>query len=974
MSLKDVKYDAFISYRHTDPDGYVAKTLHKKLETFKIPRSVVKKHNLKSRRISRVFRDEEELPLEGSLNDSINMALQNAGKLIVICSPRLQESVWCQKEIDTFISLHGRDNVVLVLVEGEPEQSFPRQLTFDGEKVIEPLAADVRGKNKRQMKKQMDEAVVKIIAAILGLNYDDLRQRHRERKIRQTMAFFGTLTVVLTLFLAFTLSMLLKLKAQSETIETQLDTIVSQSDLLRESYRENKAKFAQNQAENARKLITEGRFKDALYVLRSVSPDDKSDAETPYVSDVEYAITDVMSLYSDSNKYVPDDIFEAEGIIRDMFISDDGNIIVLSDVACNLYVYDMKSGESRGHINDMSAASDEVCIFYNRYVCYVSFSGTTNYYDIETGKKDVLGESCSLLKSMGNTLCIGSSGVFGGTVSFYDKDLNLISTCDDCGGSFMNYSDAQISMDNNYAFVFGDDDKDTLVWKINIQTGEVEDSINEKLGSISKTAVNGKYVYLVTNDFGDTFDLENIKHHFVSVSMEDLSIRDYPNFDGNFLDYMEVMHSKDGSNIIAFMNNSVYSYIDYFNLDTGEYVNRFSLPVKFAGVLSNDGNTLRVMAENGELHTTGTNMNDDYISSIMGFELEKRIKKAFMAHGKIYVYFENSDYLCSYSLPENEYTLLATGNVDGISRDGRYYVLNNDEDFTSTVYETETGKEIFTIASWNYKIIYDENNQRDLLAYEEGGSITVCDMSDGSVVGGVENPDYKSFKQFTSDGLVSIFSSVDHDTNLRSFELYDTLSGNKLFEIKMENRTITQNEMFKADVNGTYNIIAYTDQNEGCIVMADLKGQNKHTVDVSPDAVVSLCVSSDGKHVLVGLTNNSVMIVNSKTGEMEKTFFDFEPEIKGFVYCEAQDRYLLYVGGILDLGGIYVSDGDFNLISFLESAYDYNSDKKEFYIVDIGSDTIYSKKLLEYDEIIDKLDEALGTYKPSDKIIDQYNL
>ena len=63
-NLKDVKYDAFISYRHTDPDGYVAKTLHKKLETFKIPRSVVKKLNLKSRRISRVFRDEEELPVD----------------------------------------------------------------------------------------------------------------------------------------------------------------------------------------------------------------------------------------------------------------------------------------------------------------------------------------------------------------------------------------------------------------------------------------------------------------------------------------------------------------------------------------------------------------------------------------------------------------------------------------------------------------------------------------------------------------------------------------------------------------------------------------------------------------------------------------------------------------------------------------------------------------------------------------------
>ena len=50
------------------------------------------------------------------------------------------------KEIDTFIELHGRENVLAVLVDGEPVDSFPHQLCVDENgNPVEPLAADVRG-------------------------------------------------------------------------------------------------------------------------------------------------------------------------------------------------------------------------------------------------------------------------------------------------------------------------------------------------------------------------------------------------------------------------------------------------------------------------------------------------------------------------------------------------------------------------------------------------------------------------------------------------------------------------------------------------------------------------------------------------------------------------------------------------------------------------------------------------------------
>ena len=42
MNLEEMKYDAFISYRHCELDQFVAVTLHKELEAFRLPKSIQK--------------------------------------------------------------------------------------------------------------------------------------------------------------------------------------------------------------------------------------------------------------------------------------------------------------------------------------------------------------------------------------------------------------------------------------------------------------------------------------------------------------------------------------------------------------------------------------------------------------------------------------------------------------------------------------------------------------------------------------------------------------------------------------------------------------------------------------------------------------------------------------------------------------------------------------------------------------------
>ena len=194
----EMRYDAFISYRHAELDKFVAEELHRQLETFKIPRKLAQK--CKKKRINRIFRDKDELPITSNLADPILNALRQSEFLIVICSPRLKESLWCKREIENFIAMHGQEKVLAVLIEGEPNESFPEELLYrektvtleNGEttvvkEAVEPLAADVRGKNKKEIKKLIKTEMLRLLASMLQCNYDDLKQRHKERKMHRIL-------------------------------------------------------------------------------------------------------------------------------------------------------------------------------------------------------------------------------------------------------------------------------------------------------------------------------------------------------------------------------------------------------------------------------------------------------------------------------------------------------------------------------------------------------------------------------------------------------------------------------------------------------------------------------------------------------------------------------------------------------------------------------------------------------------------
>ena len=159
-------YCAFISYRHQSPDQEIAKALHTAIETYGIPASIKKQTGRK--KMGKVFRDQEELPLSADLGADIEAALDKSEWFIAICSPRYLESRWCLREMEYFIARKGRERVLTVLVEGEPKDSFPEMVRYaenaDGTVgEIEPLAADVRGATLGESVKRLKNEKLRLL-------------------------------------------------------------------------------------------------------------------------------------------------------------------------------------------------------------------------------------------------------------------------------------------------------------------------------------------------------------------------------------------------------------------------------------------------------------------------------------------------------------------------------------------------------------------------------------------------------------------------------------------------------------------------------------------------------------------------------------------------------------------------------------------------------------------------------------------
>jgi len=379
MAERKYKYDAFISYRHTELDKFVAENLIRQLEAYKLPKSVAKKLKGKKTKIERVFRDREELPLTNNLEEPIVEALQNSEWLIVICSPRLPESMWCKKEIETFISLRGREHVLAVLIEGEPAEAFPEELLYktveveapDGtieliKEPVEPLAADFRGedgKDKKGVAKAMKTEILRVLAAIFGVAYDDLRQRHKERKMRRIVTASLLVGAGCLAFGVYSTMTALHIKEQKEQIEVQSEQILEQSKEIQakseEIQKQNVEITKQNEELTLRQALALAELATGYYeagdnknaVKTAVEALTESDGiKLPYTPEAQYILTDSLRAYDTGATYKAGYQYEMSGKIESMSISPDGSIVAMEDATGALTLFDLVQRQEIGTV------------------------------------------------------------------------------------------------------------------------------------------------------------------------------------------------------------------------------------------------------------------------------------------------------------------------------------------------------------------------------------------------------------------------------------------------------------------------------------------------------------------------------------------------------------------------------------------------------------------------------------------------
>ncbi|MBI4621611.1 MAG: toll/interleukin-1 receptor domain-containing protein [Verrucomicrobia bacterium] len=208
-------YRVFISYSHADTTW--AHWLMRRLEGYRVParfHGQAAPLGVVGPRIAPVFRDRDELPTTSDLSETIRAALRESATLLVICSPASAKSRWVQEEIVAFKRLHGGAGVFAFIVGGEPKAAgsdedcfspaLRRELGADG--LLSATPAEVVAADARPHADGRQDAFVRLVAGLLGVGFDELRQRELQRRHRRMtlIAASSMLGMALTLWLAAT--------------------------------------------------------------------------------------------------------------------------------------------------------------------------------------------------------------------------------------------------------------------------------------------------------------------------------------------------------------------------------------------------------------------------------------------------------------------------------------------------------------------------------------------------------------------------------------------------------------------------------------------------------------------------------------------------------------------------------------------------------------------------------------------------
>ena len=371
-------YKAFISYRHKPLDSSVAVKVQRAVEHYKVPKDL--RYLTGGPKLGKVFRDEDELPLSSSLTDSIIYALDNSEFLIVVCSPDLPLSKWCEQEIRYFLSTHDRDHVLTVLAAGSSDESFSPLLLheYDEDGNItadtEPLAANISADTPRKRWSLFAKEKYRILASLIGCAFDDLYRREQRYRRRRAAAFASAVTAIAVSFIG---------------------VLINRNAVIRKNYEQALRNQSVYLASESERLLSEGDRLSAIALAVEALPSEEG--ERPLVSRAEYALAKSVNAYTANwyterrSNYSINNALKHPGGVQSFMLSDSGMLVSLtrdnSVTAWNTENSSRSWTVGASDYRDVSLVDilpdDTVVIIDQGYVCFLDGADGSVRYKLE---------------------------------------------------------------------------------------------------------------------------------------------------------------------------------------------------------------------------------------------------------------------------------------------------------------------------------------------------------------------------------------------------------------------------------------------------------------------------------------------------------------------------------------------------------------------------------------------------------------
>ncbi|MBR2597682.1 MAG: TIR domain-containing protein [Clostridiales bacterium] len=646
-------YNAFISYRHADLDSKIAEHVQKQLEHFHVPHKLKKK--LKHEKITRIFRDKDELPITSDLTETITNALEKAEYLIVICSTNTKESMWVKREIKTFLKTHTMDKVLTVLCNGEPYEVIPEELltttkeyvdetgmTHTVEVPIEPLSCDYRLPKSTADKEELP----RLASALLGCSYDELQRRRRQYRIRRATAIVAAAFAVLLglgTYLGYT---------TKKINDSYMASLRSRS------------LYLSNEAEQ---LLADGKRTDALQVALAALPND-SQKQMPVTAEAQRAITDATGAYESLTgtlNYTSVWNYKTTGYVRNIILSENKKYLASYDSAGIVYCWNAYTNQLLLDLNTNEKPVD--LLFLEDAQLLVVFANRIESYHVESGSLVWKYQSDSDYSFLQDEVVFADHAVYldignGELAKLSAKDGRVMDTYKVQDGIFTDFNRLTVSPDGKkLAFVDNTTsygiDKITL---LDTETGklasqEVEGYLFSKL-----QFVDNDHLIMISDNDGSTSSIaysNNITYvqtGYMQFFCFDTSMKQIWSYD---LDYTDVMTSfgafdlPDRDSVLLHVGNHAV----IADKNTGAIINDYKTSSSIVTVNDHNKNgNPEFICRHGEyILTLGSDSNQMASINVLGDIVSKAI-----ISDKIYTAYDyGTDIVChNYGIEDDEWS------------------------------------------------------------------------------------------------------------------------------------------------------------------------------------------------------------------------------------------------------------------------------------------------------------------------------